>query len=144
KDVVAESPHSWCSANGLTLRPNANVSRTLFQKCRPTIAVAPSQRWCRVTLLRGRCGFRGARLVFQPITLCVLVLSVCGVLTAGTFSVFRADFVRTTARPNTFTRTFQVLGPTTKFTLRVTNGGSGNQFRQVSNGTISVNGVEIV
>jgi hypothetical protein len=66
-------------------------------------------------------------------------------LSVGTFAARPAeDFVRMEGPPHTSARTFIVADPTTTYTLRITNGGASGQYRKVSSGAITLNGMGVV
>ncbi|MGR9107647.1 MAG: hypothetical protein ACU843_12020 [Gammaproteobacteria bacterium] len=63
---------------------------------------------------------------------------------AATFTVFGPEnFVHESRKPTSATRNFRVSNPDTSFTLRVYKGGKNNEFGQVSQGTITLNGKQI-
>ncbi|MGC2694177.1 MAG: hypothetical protein WA738_00140, partial [Candidatus Angelobacter sp.] len=65
---------------------------------------------------------------------------------AGTFTAFGPqDYTRSTGAPVTVTKTFSVLNPNTKYTLKAFNGGlQDNQTELVSSGSVTLNGVEVL
>ena len=85
------------------------------------------------------------RRVVSTITFAVVLLVVSSFAYAGTF-IARApeSFAREAGKPETFSRTFTVLDPTTTFTLVIHNGGLNHEFQRVASAVVDLNGTEIV
>jgi hypothetical protein len=84
-------------------------------------------------------------------TLACFALCVCASVslprasTADSFLVFGPEtFLRDSAQPETFQRSFVILNPNTTFTLQIYNGGADGTLPSISSATVELNGIEIV
>src|SRR5262249_32674932 len=63
---------------------------------------------------------------------------------AGTFTVFGPRIFLFSGHNVPSVRTFSVLNPAAPYVLRVRNGGVNQQFPKVRNGSVSINGTEVI